>query len=57
MEYLKGNNVTSPQRYVITYRKTKLAVIESTALLCFIGRYFNQCSLGLPQISKNVLLP
>ena len=27
-----------PQRYVITYRKTKLAVIESTALLCFIGR-------------------
>ena len=27
-----------PQRYVISYRKTKLAVIESTALLCFIGR-------------------
>ena len=26
------------QRYVITYRKTKLAMIESTALLCFIGR-------------------
>ena len=27
-----------PHRYVITNRKTKLAVIESTALLCFIGR-------------------
>ena len=26
-----------PQRYVITYRKTNLAVIESTALLWFIG--------------------
>ena len=26
-----------PQRYVITYRKTKLAVLESTALLGFIG--------------------
>ena len=25
-------------RYVITYRKTNLAVIESTALLWFIGR-------------------
>ena len=25
------------QRDVITYRKTKLAVIESIALLCFIG--------------------
>ena len=38
-----------PQRYVITYSKTKvLAVIESTALLCFIGRLINQCSLGLP---------
>ena len=44
-----------PQRYVITYRETKLAVIESTALLCFTGR-FNQCSLGLPKISKNALL-
>ena len=41
-----------PQRYVITYLKTKLAVMESTALLWFIG----QCSLGLPQISQNVLL-
>ena len=27
-----------PQCYVITYRKTNLAVIESTALLWFIGR-------------------
>ena len=27
-----------PQRYVITYRKTKLAVIESTEPLGSIGR-------------------
>ena len=27
-----------PQRYVIICYKTKPAVIESTALLCFIGR-------------------
>ena len=27
-----------PQRYMIIYPKTKLAVIESTALLYFIGR-------------------
>ena len=32
------NEGLGPQRYVITYRKTKLAVIESTALLWFIGR-------------------
>ena len=39
-----------PERYVKTYHKTKLAVKESTALLCFIGRLINQCLLGLPQI-------
>ena len=27
-----------PQRYVITYRKTKLAVVEPIVVLWFIGR-------------------
>ena len=48
-----------PQRYMISYHKTILAVIESTALLGFIGCLINQCLLDLPQISsisKNVLL-
>ena len=42
LEFLDGEQSNTeglgPQRYVITYRKTKLAVVESTALLWFFGR-------------------
>ena len=45
-----------PQRYVITYRKTKLAVIESTVLFyaLLVAKLINVRYAY--QISKNVLL-